>query len=261
MHVGIAYPWWRGKRSRHSRRMRTRNLTYLARGPWHFRTICVEHLLIQDFLCYHARIWLNTLRPRQNGRHFPDDIFKCILFNENVWISLKISLKFAPQGPINNIPALVQIMAWRRPDDKPLSGPMMVKSPTHICVTRPQWVNALNFPILASALACEWIPTHFLPFKVWRFSQRWYNITAASHGNPGVTNNRQSIWFSFFKNKLWLSWKKTLKLRNRMWSLGVFYYLSPNKPLNQEFVARWTYNLPETSASMTLIWRHRNSIL
>ena len=155
---------------------------------------------------------------------------------------------------------LVQIMAWRRPGDKPLSGPMMVKLPTHICVTRPQWVNALNFPILASALACEWIPTYFLPFKVWRFvSQRWYHITTASHGNHGVTNNRQSV--CFFKNKLWLSWKKTLKLRNRMWSLGVFYCLSPNKPLNQEFVPRWTYNLPETSASMTLIWRHRNSIL
>ena len=32
MHVGIAYQRWRGKRSRHSRRMRTRNFTYLARG-------------------------------------------------------------------------------------------------------------------------------------------------------------------------------------------------------------------------------------
>ena len=40
----------------------------------------------------------------------------------------------------NNIAALVQIMAWRRPGDKPLSGPMMVRLPTHICVTRPQWV-------------------------------------------------------------------------------------------------------------------------
>ena len=83
----------------------------------------------------------NTLRPRQNGRHFPDNIAKCILLNENVWISLKISLKFVPQGPINNIPALVQIMAWRRPGDKLLSGPMAVKLPTHICVTRPQWVK------------------------------------------------------------------------------------------------------------------------
>ena len=35
-------------------------------------------------------------------------------------------------------------MAWRRPGDKPLSEPMMVRLPTHICVTRPQWVNLLG---------------------------------------------------------------------------------------------------------------------
>ena len=68
---------------------------------------------------------VNTLRSRQNGRHFPDDIFKCIFLNENMLISIKISLKFVPKGPINIIPALVQIMAWRRSGDKPLSGPMM----------------------------------------------------------------------------------------------------------------------------------------
>ena len=33
---------------------------------------------------------LNTLRPREDGRHFPDDIFKCIFLNENVYISIKI---------------------------------------------------------------------------------------------------------------------------------------------------------------------------
>ena len=49
----------------------------------------------------------NTLRPRQNGRHFADDMFKCIFLNENIWILIEISLKFVPQGPINNIPALV----------------------------------------------------------------------------------------------------------------------------------------------------------
>ena len=86
----------------------------------------------------------NTLRPRQNGRHFADDIFKCIFLNENVWIPNKISLKFVLKGPINDIPALVQIMAWRRPGDKPLSEPMLVSLPTHICVTRPQWVNAFS---------------------------------------------------------------------------------------------------------------------
>ena len=84
---------------------------------------------------------INTLRPRQNGRHFADDIFKCIFQIENIWISFKISLKFVPKGPINNIPALVQLMAWRLPGDKPLSELMMASLLTHICVTRPQWVN------------------------------------------------------------------------------------------------------------------------
>ena len=81
---------------------------------------------------------LNSLRPRPNRLYFADDIFKCIFLNENVSVAIKISLKFVPKGPISNIPALVQIMAWRRPGDKPLSEPMMVSLPPHICVTRPQ---------------------------------------------------------------------------------------------------------------------------
>ena len=88
---------------------------------------------------------INTLRPRQNGRHFADDIFKYIFLNENVWIPIRISMKFVPKGPINNIPALVQIMACRHLSDKPsLSEPRMISSLTHICVTRPQWVNKFN---------------------------------------------------------------------------------------------------------------------
>ena len=69
---------------------------------------------------------LNSLRPRPNRRHFADDTFKRIFLNENVRISIKISLKFVPKGPSNNNPALVQIMAWRRSGDEPLSEPMMV---------------------------------------------------------------------------------------------------------------------------------------
>ena len=86
---------------------------------------------------------INTLGPSLNGRHFADDIFKCIFLNENVWISIEISLKFVRKGSINNIPASVLIMAWRRPGDKPLSGAIMVRLPTHICVTRPQWVKTM----------------------------------------------------------------------------------------------------------------------
>ena len=81
------------------------------------------------------------MRPKQNGRRFADDTFKYILLNGNVIISIKISLKFIPKGPINIIPALVQIMAWHRPGDKSLSEPMMVRLPTYICINWPLWVN------------------------------------------------------------------------------------------------------------------------
>ena len=54
---------------------------------------------------------------------------------------IKFSLKYVRNGPIDNNPALIQIMAWRGSGDKPLSEPMMISLPTHICVTRPQWVK------------------------------------------------------------------------------------------------------------------------
>ena len=71
--------------------------------------------------------FINLSPPAQNGNHFADDVLTCIFLNENVWISIKTSMKFVPKGPINNIPALVQIMAWRRPGDKPLSETMLTK--------------------------------------------------------------------------------------------------------------------------------------
>ena len=81
----------------------------------------------------------STLKSRQNGRHFPDDTFKWIFLNENGWISIQISLKFVPRGPINTIPTLVRIMAWRRPGDKSLSGPMMVNLLTPALHLRMPW--------------------------------------------------------------------------------------------------------------------------
>ena len=91
--------------------------------------------------CSSVRCWVNSLRPTLNRRPFADDIFKCNFLNANEWILPRISLKFVPKVRINNIPALVQIMVWRLPGDKPLSEPMMVSLLTDICVTRPQWVK------------------------------------------------------------------------------------------------------------------------
>ena len=85
------------------------------------------------------------LRPKRNGRHFRRRRFQ-IHFLE--WKCMNFDYNFTEvcsRGPINDIPALVQIMACRRPGDKPLSETMMVSLPTRICVTRPQWGNGCVF--------------------------------------------------------------------------------------------------------------------
>ena len=150
-----------------------------------FWIVCI----FQQHLCN----YVNTLRPRQNGRHFADDIFKCIFLNKNAWILLAISLKFASKGPINNIPALVQIMAWRWPGDKPLSESMTVWLLTHICVTRPQWVNWMitimtcKVNQLRSMLSSTQIEISILPRK--------YKV--AENGKP----DRNTFQFNRVKTK------------------------------------------------------------
>ena len=124
---------------------------YTSKTEVHF----VQTSLYQPFF--------NTLGPRQNGRPFADDIFKCIFLNKNVRIPIKTSLKFVLKGPIINIPALVQIKTWRRPCDKPLFEPMMVSLPTHICVTRPQGIKKQ------------------LNEAVYRDAIRWYVSSVYSH--------------------------------------------------------------------------------
>ena len=93
-----------------------------------------KHHCVQNH--WQLRYLLNTLRAIFSRRHFQMDFF-----NKNIWISLRNSLKFVLKVRINNIPALVKIMAWRGPGNTPLSEPMMVSLLTHICVTWPQWVN------------------------------------------------------------------------------------------------------------------------
>ena len=97
--------------------------------------------------------WVNTLRQRQDGHHFTD---KCIFLHENIWILIEISLKFVSKGPINNIPALVQIMAWRRPSDKPLSEPTVVNLLTHIHVTQPQWGKTAMMHTVLKTFCTVW---------------------------------------------------------------------------------------------------------
>ena len=95
----------------------------------------------QDFIILNV---FNTLRPKQKWRpiyyHFQTHFFEW----KKIYL-IQISLKFVPKVPINNMPALVQIMAWCQPGDNPPSEPIMVSSLMHIYVTRPQWVNPESY--------------------------------------------------------------------------------------------------------------------
>ena len=104
-----------------------------------------------------------------------DDIFIWIFLNENDRIRIEISLKFVPRSPIDNKPALVQVMAWRRPCDKPLFEPMMVIIPTHICVMRPQWLNNFtSHPISMHLIRSNWN---------WSVLSLSFRVTSLTSGN------------------------------------------------------------------------------
>ena len=90
---------------------------------------------------------VNTLRPRQNGRHYLDNFWNG--FSYNLWISIKISLNFVHEGPINNIPALVQIMAWRRLGDRYMILITKSQWSTHVELG-PVWLDQIQIWILKS---------------------------------------------------------------------------------------------------------------
>ena len=115
-----------------------------------------------------------TLRPRKNGGHFPDGIFQWIFFNENVWISINISLKFVPRGPINNIPTLVQVMAWHQPGDKPLPEPMMITDAYMRHSASMSWSQVLHVLVHDN---CFW---PISSFWTWLLSQEEQKLVGSS---------------------------------------------------------------------------------
>ena len=122
---------------------------------------------------------------------------------------IKIPLKFVPRGSINNIPALVQIMAWRRPGTKPLSEPMMFNWLTHICLTRPQWVNH-DMPVVHHSQPMEWHNTgSFVPechddvLKWKHFPHYWPFVRGIYQSPVGSPHKGQSQSFDVFFD-VWL---------------------------------------------------------
>ena len=155
-----------------------------------------------NFRCSIINLAFNTLRPRQNGHRFADDTFKRIFLNENVRILIKISLKYVPKGPINNIPALVQIMAWRRSGDKPLSEPMIVSLLTHIRVTWPQWVKSWHGSVIASH-NYVWMKT---------FIHAQTNAGLTHWGWEKMANFSEDIFkYIFLNENVWIAIRISLK--------------------------------------------------
>ena len=96
-----------------------------------------KHLLLN--LCYQSHNQNKSfLALTHGGQDKMAAIFQTTFSNALTWMKM---YEFRFIIPINNIPALVQIMAWCHPGDKPLSEPRMVTLLMHICVTRSQWVD------------------------------------------------------------------------------------------------------------------------
>ena len=147
---------------------------------------------------------INILRPGQDGCHFADDIFKCIFLNGNVRIVLKISLKSVSNYQINNIPTLVEIMAWRRPGDKPLSQLMMVRLPTRICVTRPQWVKITShylssFGTSQTKMPCNYVEFRGAPKSKYTHLRWWWQKWLAADVRKSSVSSGVGHWKCFAK--------------------------------------------------------------
>ena len=144
---------------------------------------------------------------------------------------------------INNNPALFQIMAWRRPGDKPLSEPMMVSSLTHICVTQPQWVNTLWPEQNGRYFVDDIYKFDFLTWK--RLFSFWFNWIFFLR----FQSTRNQHWF-----RKWLGTKRaTNHYLNQRWpilltNLKQYVFHKLNKILhfvifvhNESIVCQWNY--------------------
>ena len=117
---------------------------------------------------------------------------------KNFSILIKFSLKYVRRGPIDNNPALVQILAWRRSGDKPLSEPMMISLPTHICVTRPQWVNKLIYLFIwvwITYSICTRTRTRAHTYLVYKMVRVLHCIISCYAMSLRMTRDRKSVMY------------------------------------------------------------------
>ena len=151
------------------------DISYLATTKIHFWSVPSHDSTKALHPPGHALIFMHrkkNLRPRQNGRHFPDDIFQCFFMSENVLISLEISLKFVnwtySQGSSSQCCSIGS--------DNGLAPTSLL---THICVTRPDWVKCLIIYLPMQAYHYIWSRNIFHWFN-------WFKIGLNLSQSSGV---------------------------------------------------------------------------
>ena len=110
-------------KTKHVHTAQQQNFSSLCQSPWHS---------------------INTTWGQDKmAAIIPDNIFTCVFLNENAWISIKISLKFVPKDPMNNIPALVidgLVQERHNSSASAMELRLSCINPS-ICTTRFHWVN------------------------------------------------------------------------------------------------------------------------
>ena len=117
------------------------NLDEWAHGFWHLAQLQIVVVITLGCIVSSGLIYW--------GQNKMDTIFHTTFSNAFSWLKMyEFQLRFHwslfLRVQLTISPASVQIMAWSRPGDKPLSEPMMVSLQTHICVIWPPWVKSIK---------------------------------------------------------------------------------------------------------------------
>ena len=140
----------------------------------------------------------DTMRFRQNGRHYAYDIFKLILLNENVSNLFQISLNFVPKGPNYIKSSFVRVMVWQLTGYK-LLNQWWLRSLNGF--TRPQWVKHWQMKWITFEQICNHISTVFKLIPTNKWYLRIYELSQCEY-IPGKWNEK-NCWVFFFASFIW----------------------------------------------------------
>ena len=130
---------------------------------WCVCKFCLTYILVLAILItVFDLIWSP---PGQNGWHFTGNIFRCIFMNEKFCILIPNSLKFVPKCPIDNMSALVQVMAWHQIGNKPLPEPMLIQFTDAYMRHLGRWVKRINSNCKIIHHSCKFVRFRFRLFQ------------------------------------------------------------------------------------------------